>query len=91
MHEDEYTLIEDIDAPGKDDAGHHLVDYETGKLISNLWSIYLAKAREGIEESGLAAVRISRQRDGERVCRGNVVRRGLTTGGHEEEMLKDEC
>jgi acyl-CoA thioesterase FadM len=47
MHEDEYTLIEDVEGPAKERAGHHLVDYETGMLISNLWSIYLAKVGEG--------------------------------------------
>jgi acyl-CoA thioesterase FadM len=57
VHEDEYTLIEDIAAPAKDDAGHHLVDYETGKLISNLWSIYLAKAREGTAPGATPALR----------------------------------
>jgi acyl-CoA thioesterase FadM len=57
VHEDEYTLIEDIDAPGKDDAGHHLVDYETGKLISNLWSIYLARVREGTAPGPVPALR----------------------------------
>jgi acyl-CoA thioesterase FadM len=57
VHEDEYTLIEDVEGPVKDDPGHHLVDYETGKLISNLWSIYLAKAREGTSPGPSPALR----------------------------------
>jgi acyl-CoA thioesterase FadM len=46
MHEDEYTLIEDVEGPAKEPPTH-LVDYETGKLLSTLWSLYLAKVREG--------------------------------------------
>jgi len=47
MHEDEYTLIEDVAGPAKDQAGHHLVDYETGMLLSTFWSAYLARVRAG--------------------------------------------
>jgi hypothetical protein len=48
VHEDEFTLIEDITAPGDAGSNYHLVDYQTQELVSTLWSKYLAKAREGL-------------------------------------------
>ena len=49
MHEDEYTVIEDVVAPGEAGDQHHLVDYETQELVSKLWSKYVAMASEGFD------------------------------------------
>jgi hypothetical protein len=46
MHEDEYTIIEDVVGPGEAGDRHHLVDYQTQELVSRLWSKYLARCRE---------------------------------------------
>ena len=48
MHEDEFTIIEDITAPGDAATHYHLVDYQTQEMVSTLWSKYLAQAREGL-------------------------------------------
>jgi len=48
MHEDEYTIVEDVVAPGEAGAHYHLIDYQTQELISKLWSAYVARANEGI-------------------------------------------
>jgi len=56
MHADEYTLVDDV-VVERDDPGHHLVDYETTELISKLWSIYLAKVREGTGPGPTPALR----------------------------------
>jgi acyl-CoA thioesterase FadM len=47
MRDDEYTIIEDVIAPGEAGSHYHLVDYETQELISKLWSKYVAMAGEG--------------------------------------------
>jgi hypothetical protein len=45
-HEDEYTIIQDVIGPGEPGDRHHLVDYQTQKLLSNLWTEYMARCRE---------------------------------------------
>ncbi len=52
VHEDEYTIIEDVVAPGPEGDTHHLIDYETQELVSRLWSAYLARTREGLDRGG---------------------------------------
>ena len=47
MHDDEYTIIEDVVAPGESGTHYHLVDYQTQELISKLWSKYVAIAGDG--------------------------------------------
>lgn len=47
-HEDEFTLVENVVAPGDAGSHYHLVDYQTQELVSTLWSKYLAQNREGI-------------------------------------------
>ena len=63
MHEDEYTIIEDVVAPGEAGSQHHLVDYETQELVSKLWSKYVAMAREGLDAGDVV-----RRHDGSRPC-----------------------
>src|SRR5438552_4011497 len=53
VHEDEYTIIEDIVAPGQSGEGHHLVDYQTQELVSTLWSKYLAQIRGSLPSSAV--------------------------------------
>ncbi len=87
-HEDEYTMVDDVVAPGHPGDGHHLVDYETQELVSRLWSIYLAKCREGTSGAATPAMRrVSYSLDneafaGEQLQRGIKVasrtRRGMT-------------
>ena len=36
MHEDTYTLVEDVVGPGEPGDDHHLVDYQTQELVSRL-------------------------------------------------------
>jgi acyl-CoA thioesterase FadM len=48
MHEDDYTIVEDVVAPGEAGAHHHLVDFETQELLSKLWSKYVAMAGDGV-------------------------------------------
>src|SRR6188768_4174084 len=48
VHEDTYTIVEDVTAPGEPGDDHHLVDYQTQELVSRLWTKYLAQVREGL-------------------------------------------
>jgi acyl-CoA thioesterase FadM len=45
MHEDGYTLVEDVTGPGDPADRHHLVDYQTQELLSRLWTDYMARCR----------------------------------------------
>lgn len=79
MREDEYTIIEDVTAPnGVHGAGAHLVDYQTQELVSQLWSTYLAKAREGLPATtvGQAMRRVSYSLDSE-TKGGDQLQRGI--------------
>jgi hypothetical protein len=78
MHEDEYTIVEDITAPGEPGGGHHLVDYETQELVSTLWSVYLAKCREGLAPTNVmqAMRRVSYSLDSETFA-GAELQRGI--------------
>jgi acyl-CoA thioesterase FadM len=46
-----FTIVEEIVAPGDPESHYHLVDYQTQELVSTLWSVYLARAREGLAAS----------------------------------------
>jgi len=47
MHEDEYSVIDDMTAPtDTQPAGVHVVDYELQKLLSQGWQRYVALVRE---------------------------------------------
>ena len=48
--EEEYTVVEDVQAPGDPGSHYHLVDYQTQELVSTLWSKYLAANREGLTD-----------------------------------------
>jgi acyl-CoA thioesterase FadM len=78
MHEDEYTLIEDITAPGELGDAHHLVDYQTQELVSTLWSKYLARVREDLPPSSVvpAMRRVSYSLDTEAFA-GQALQRGI--------------
>ena len=78
MHEDEYTIIEDLVAPGTPGDTHHLVDYQTQEIVSTLWSKYLVQARQGLEPSawGPALRRVTYTMDNECMA-GQAMQRGI--------------
>ena len=83
MHDDEYTIIEDVTAgEGPGGAQHHLVDYQTQELVSTLWSKYLAKAREGLSPTSVtpAMRRVSYALDNE-AHGGDALQRGIRAVG----------
>lgn len=83
MHEDEYTIVEDVVAPAGPGGEHrHLVDYQTQELVSTLWSAYLAKAREGLAASRVvpAMRRVSYSLDSEAFA-GEPLQRGIRAVG----------
>lgn len=79
MHEDEYTMVEDVVAPeGAWGPSAHLVDYETQALVSQLWSKYLAEIRDQIPPSEVrqAMRRVTYSLDGEAFA-GQQLQRGI--------------
>ena len=50
--EHDFTLTEEVTAPGDPDVHYHLVDYQTQELISKLWSRYLVEAGSKSISSG---------------------------------------
>jgi acyl-CoA thioesterase FadM len=78
----EYTIVEDVVAPGEPGDNHHLVDYQTQELVSTLWSKYLAKARQGLAPSPVipAMRRVSYSLDSEAFA-GQPLRRGIKVTG----------
>jgi acyl-CoA thioesterase FadM len=82
VHEDEYTIIEDVVGPGPPGDTHHLVDYQTQELVSTLWSKYLARAREGLAPSPAipAMRRVSYSLDNEAFA-GQSLQRGIKVVG----------
>ena len=82
MHEDEYTIIEDVVGPGPEGDTHHLIDYQTQELVSVLWSAYLARAREGLAPSDVGPVmrRVSYVLDNEAFA-GQKLQRGIRATG----------
>jgi hypothetical protein len=78
MREDEYTIVEDVVAPGEPGDNHHLVDYQTQELVSRLWSKYLVVAREGLGPSAAqpALRRVSYTLDNESFA-GQKLQRGM--------------
>jgi acyl-CoA thioesterase FadM len=82
VHEDEYTIIEDVVAPGRVGDTHHLVDYQTQEIVSTLWSKYLVEARKDLEASAWAPAmrRVSYTMDNEAVA-GDSLQRGIRAVG----------
>ena len=78
MHEDRFTIVEDLVAPGDPASNHHLVDYETQALVSKLWSAYIARAREGLARTPAipAMRRVSYSLDNE-CLPGQPLQRGI--------------
>jgi hypothetical protein len=82
VHEDEFTIIEDVRSPGETGDTHHLVDYQTQELVSTLWSAYLVRAREGLASSPVtpALRRVSYTLDNEAFA-GQLLQRGIRAAG----------
>jgi acyl-CoA thioesterase FadM len=78
VHEDSYTIIEDVVGPGEPGDHHHLIDYQTQELVSRLWSIYLARVREELAPSTVGPVmrRASYSLDNEAFA-GDKLQRGI--------------
>jgi acyl-CoA thioesterase FadM len=78
VHEDSFTLVEDVVGPGDSGDHHHLIDYQTQELVSRLWSIYLARVREGLAPSTVGPVmrRASYSLDNEAFA-GDKLQRGI--------------
>jgi len=75
---DKFTIVEEFVAEGDAESHHHLVDYETQKFMTNLWSAYLVKVREHLDESPVhpAMRRVSYSLDGE-AFPGDTLVRGI--------------
>jgi acyl-CoA thioesterase FadM len=82
VHEDEYTIVEDVTGPGEPGDDHHLVDYQTQELVSTLWSKYLAQARQDLAPSPVvpALRRVSYSLDSEAFA-GQPLQRGIRAVG----------
>lgn len=82
MHEDEFTLIDDVVWPSAEGEDHHLVDYQTQELVSKLWSKYLAQARADLAPSTVvpAVRRVSYALDNE-AFPGQALQRGIRMAG----------
>jgi acyl-CoA thioesterase FadM len=82
MHEDEFTIIDDITAPGDAAAHYHLVDYQTQEMVSTLWSKYLAQARDGLAPTAVmqAMRRVTYSLDNE-AFGGDELQRGIKATG----------
>ncbi|HEX5586327.1 MAG TPA: hypothetical protein VFZ17_03390 [Acidimicrobiia bacterium] len=78
MHEDEFTLVEDITAPGEPGTHYHLVDYQTQEMVSTLWSKYLAQVRAELAPSAVmqAMRRVTYSLDNE-AFGGDELQRGI--------------
>jgi len=78
VHEDSFTLVEDVVGPGEPGDHHHLIDYQTQELVSRLWSTYLARVREGLAPSTVGPVmrRASYSLDNEAFA-GDKLQRGI--------------
>jgi hypothetical protein len=78
MHDDEFTMIEDVTGPGEPGTHYHLVDYQTQEMVSTLWSKYLADARTGLAPSAVSPAmrRVSYSLDNE-AFGGSKLQRGI--------------
>jgi acyl-CoA thioesterase FadM len=78
VHEDAFTIVDDVVGPGTPGDDHHLVDYQTQELVSRLWSIYLAQVRADLAPSPVGPVmrRASYSLDNEAFA-GQSLRRGI--------------
>src|SRR5262249_3764024 len=76
MHDDEYSLIDDVEPPG-DPNQAHVVDYELQKLLSQGWQRYVALVREKAGDIPAPVVKqITTTFDAE--CRGgDALQRGV--------------
>ncbi len=83
MHEDDFTIIEDVTwLAVEGEEGHHLVDYQTQELVSKLWSKYLAQVRADLAPSAVfpAVRRVSYGLDNE-AFPGQPLQRGIRMMG----------
>jgi acyl-CoA thioesterase FadM len=82
VHDDEFTMIEDVTGPGDPSTHYHLVDYQTQEIVSTLWSKYLAEARAGLDASPVAPAmrRVSYSLDNE-AFGGSELQRGIKAIG----------
>jgi hypothetical protein len=78
----DFTLIEEITAPGDPNDHHHLVDYQTQEMVSTLWSKYLVEAGSQKITSGAAPAmrRVSYSLDNEAFA-GQKLMRGIKAAG----------
>ena len=49
MRADEYTIVEDVIAPGEIGSDYHLLVWQTHQFTELLWSSYLATAHGGFD------------------------------------------
>jgi acyl-CoA thioesterase FadM len=82
VHDDEFTIIEDVIAPGAEGDTHHLIDYQTQELVSRLWSAYLVRAQAGLAPSAAGPImrRASYVMDNEAFA-GQSLQRGIRAVG----------
>ena len=79
MYEDQYTIVQDVVAPGGEYGEHsHLVDFQTQQLLSQLWTQYLASIRAELPPTDVGQVvrRVSYQLDSEAFA-GDALQRGI--------------
>ncbi len=82
MREDEYTIIEDVVAPGEPGDTHHVVDYQTQELVSRLWTAYLARMREACPPTTVVqAMRAASYRLDNEAFAGDALQRGIRMKG----------
>ena len=74
----QYTIVEEFVADVDKEPDHHLVDYETQKFLTNLWSAYLVRVRANLAESPVhpAMRRVTYSLDGE-AFPGETLVRGI--------------
>jgi acyl-CoA thioesterase FadM len=74
--DDQFAILDDVQAPGTQQGGAHVVDYEIQKLLSQGWQRYVAVIRERVPDIPAPVVReITTSFDAE--CHGgDSLRRG---------------
>jgi acyl-CoA thioesterase FadM len=90
VHEDEYTIVEDMTAPlvGPGEEAHHLVDYVTQEMVSTLWTKYLANVRAELPPTPVvqAMRRVTYSLDSEAFA-GQPLQRGIRVVGRTRRSL----
>jgi acyl-CoA thioesterase FadM len=78
VHEDSFTIIEDVVGPGDPADRHHIVDYQTQEIVSTLWTKYLAQIRSGLAPTDVAQAmrRVTYTLDNEAFA-GDKLQRGI--------------